>query len=109
MSDTASPPALKHIIEALLLAAGGPLSANQLVSLFAADEAYSMEDVSKAWRTGLTWKGAALNWLKSLPDTAQTWPSLLPWISRLWEERLTLPRALLETWRSPIGIITAAR
>lgn len=110
MSDTASPPALKHIIEALLLAAGGPLSANQLVSLFAADEAYSMEEVSKALtelQADLEGRGIELVEVAS-GYRLQTRPSLLPWISRLWEERpQRYSRALLETlamiaYRQPI-------
>jgi segregation and condensation protein B len=110
MSDTASPPALKHIIEALLLAAGGPLTASQLVSLFAADEAYSMEEVSKALtelQADLEGRGIELVEVAS-GYRLQTRPSLLPWISRLWEERpQRYSRALLETlamiaYRQPI-------
>lgn len=110
MSDTATTPSLKDIIEALLLAAGGPLSANQLVSLFAADEAYSMEDVSKALEelaADLEGRGIELVEVSS-GYRLQTRPALLPWISRLWEERpQRYSRALLETlamiaYRQPI-------
>ncbi len=108
--DTDSTPPLKHIIEALLLAAGGPLSANQLVSLFAADEAYSMEQISKALdelKGDLAGRGIELVEVAS-GYRLQTRPSLLPWISRLWEERpQRYSRALLETlamiaYRQPI-------
>ena len=110
MSDTATTPPLKHIIEALLLAAGGPLTANQLVSLFAADEAYSMEDISKALAeltADLAGRGIEMVEVAS-GYRLQTRQSLLPWISRLWEERpQRYSRALLETlamiaYRQPI-------
>jgi len=110
MSNTATTPPLKHIIEALLLAAGGPLSANQLVSLFAADEAYSMEDISKALEElagDLAGRGIELVEVAS-GYRLQTRPALLPWISRLWEERpQRYSRALLETlamiaYRQPV-------
>jgi segregation and condensation protein B len=110
MSDTAATPPLKHILEALLLAAGGPLTANQLVSLFAADEAYGMEDISKALAeltADLEGRGIALVEVAS-GYRLQTRQSLLPWISRLWEERpQRYSRALLETlamiaYRQPI-------
>ena len=110
MSDTATTTPLKHIIEALLLAAGGPLSTNQLVSLFAADEAYSMEEISKALEElagDLAGRGIELVEVAS-GYRLQTRPALLPWISRLWEERpQRYSRALLETlamiaYRQPI-------
>ena len=40
-----SPTELKHIIEALLLSSGSPLTLEQLVSLFEGQEGYSRDDI----------------------------------------------------------------
>jgi len=112
MTETgnSNPPELKHIIEALLLAAGGPLSLNQLVSLFEAQEGYGSEDVAKAIEqlaVDLDGRGIELVEVAS-GYRLQTRQDLMPWVSRLWEERpQRYSRALLETlaliaYRQPI-------
>jgi len=112
MTETgnSNPPELKHIIEALLLSAGGPLSLNQLVSLFEAQEGYGSEDVAKAIEqlaVDLDGRGIELVEVAS-GYRLQTRQDLMPWVSRLWEERpQRYSRALLETlaliaYRQPI-------
>jgi segregation and condensation protein B len=112
MSETADskPTELKHIIEALLLAAGSPLSLSQLVSLFEGHEAYSSDDVGKALEAlsaDLSDRGIELVEVAS-GFRLQTRRELIPWVSRLWEERpQRYSRALLETlaliaYRQPI-------
>jgi len=101
---------LKYIIEAVLLAAGGPLNLSQLVSLFEGHEAYNSDEVSKALHElsdELSGRGIELVEVAS-GFRLQTRKELLPWVSRLWEERpRTYSRALLETlaliaYRQPI-------
>jgi len=102
--------ALEHIIEALLLAAGGPLSLSQLVSLFEGHEAYSSEEVSKALEAlGARLSGRGIELVEVASGfRLQTRQELMPWVSRLWEERpQRYSRALLETlaliaYRQPI-------
>jgi len=109
-TGNSNPPELKHIIEALLLAAGSPLSLNQLVSLFEGHEGYSNEDVGKALEQlseDLGGRGIELVEVAS-GYRLQTRQELMPWVSRLWEERpQRYSRALLETlaliaYRQPI-------
>jgi len=101
---------LKHFIEALLLAAGGPLSLSQLVSVFEGHGAHDRDDISKALSelaADLDGRGIELVEVAS-GFRLQTRPELLPWVSRLWEERpQRYSRALLETlaliaYRQPI-------
>jgi len=101
---------LKHVIEALLLAAGSPVSMPQLVSLLEADEGFGVEAIGKALeelRADLQGRGIELVEVAS-GLRLQTRPDLAPWISRLWEERpQRYSRALLETlaliaYRQPI-------
>jgi segregation and condensation protein B len=112
MPETADsrPTELKHIIEALLLAAGSPLSLSQLMSLFEGHEAYSSDDVGKALEalsSDLRDRGIELVEVSS-GFRLQTRRELIPWVSRLWEERpQRYSRALLETlaliaYRQPI-------
>jgi segregation and condensation protein B len=112
MSETAKsrPTELKHIIEALLLAAGSPLSLSQLLSLFEGHEGYSSDDVAKALEalsSDLGDRGIELVEVAS-GFRLQTRKELIPWVSRLWEERpQRYSRALLETlaliaYRQPI-------
>lgn len=112
MPETADsrPTELKHIIEALLLAAGSPLSLSQLVSLFEGHEAYSSDDIGKALEalsSDLGDRGIELVEVAS-GFRLQTRKELIPWVSRLWEERpQRYSRALLETlaliaYRQPI-------
>lgn len=112
MPETAHsrPTELKHIIEALLLAAGSPLSLSQLVSLFESHEAYSSDAIGKALEalsSDFSDRGIELVEVAS-GFRLQTRKELIPWVSRLWEERpQRYSRALLETlaliaYRQPI-------
>lgn len=112
MSETgnAKPIELKHIMEALLLAAGGPLSLQQLVSLLESDEGWGIEAISKALEelaADLAGRGIELVEVAS-GFRLQTRQDLVQWVSRLWEERpQRYSRALLETlaliaYRQPI-------
>lgn len=101
---------LKHIIEALLLAAGSPVSMPQLVSLLEADEGFGVEAIGKAieeLHADLQGRGIELVEVSS-GFRLQTRQDLAPWVSRLWEERpQRYSRALLETlaliaYRQPI-------
>jgi len=109
-TDTASPVQLKQILEALLLSAGAPLSVNQMVSLFEQNEKYTGTDISKALEelaSDLEGRGIELKEVAS-GFRLQTRSSMMPWVSRLWEERpQRYSRALLETlaliaYRQPI-------
>lgn len=104
------PKELKHIIEALLLANGGPLSLTQLVSLFEGNEAHSSDDVAKALEelsSELEGRGIELIEVAS-GFRLQTRRDLLPWVSRLWEQRpQRYSRAMLEilaliAYRQPV-------
>ena len=101
---------LKHIIEALLLAAGGPLSVKQLASLFEADKSWTANDIDRALQdlaADLSTRAIELVEVAS-GFRLQTRAEVLPWISRLWEERpQRYSRALLETlaliaYRQPV-------
>lgn len=109
-TGTTKPIALKHIIEALLLASGGPLSMGQLTSLFEADDSWNATDISKALEelaADLASRGIELVEVAS-GFRLQTRSDLAPWVSRLWAERpQRYSRALLETlaliaYRQPI-------
>lgn len=108
--SSAKGPELKVIIEALLLAAGGPLSKTQLVSLLEADDGFGLEEIGRALESlqeDLVGRGIELVEVSS-GFRLQTRETLLPWVSRLWEERpQRYSRALLETlaliaYRQPI-------
>jgi len=105
-----SPTALKNVIEALLLAAGEPLSLKQLASIFEGQETFTGEDISKALQElscDLDGRGIELVEVAS-GFRLQTREELMPWVSRLWEERpQRYSRALLETlaliaYRQPV-------
>lgn len=105
-----SPP-LKHILEAALLAAGGPLSLDHMQALFAPPA--NVPDKT-ALRCALgqlqqDYHGRGLE----LVEVGGGWriqvpPSMAPWVSRLWEEKPgRYSRALLETlaiiaYRQPV-------
>ncbi len=112
MSQTAlsSPPELKHILEAVLLAAGEPLSMVRLASVFDAKEAPSASEITRALdelAADLQGRGIELKEVAS-GYRLKTRAELMPWISRLWEEKpQRYSRALLETlsliaYRQPI-------
>jgi len=112
MSQTAtnSQPELKHILEAVLLAAGEPVSLSRMATLFDAKDAPSASDLSKALdelAMDLQSRGIELKEVSS-GFRLKTRAELMPWISRLWEEKpQRYSRALLETlsliaYRQPI-------
>lgn len=105
-----SQPPLKLIVEAALVAAGGPLTLDQLLTLFAeeerptrADLLGTIEDLRADYaERGLEIVEIAGGW------RTQVRASVAPWVARLWDERPPrYSRALLETlsliaYRQPI-------
>ena len=105
-----SQPPLKLIVEAALVAAGGPLTLDQLLALFAEEERPTRADVLGA--IGDLQADYAERGLE-IVDVAGGWrtqvrASVAPWVARLWDERPPrYSRALLETlsliaYRQPI-------
>jgi segregation and condensation protein B len=101
---------LKSILEAVLLAAGEPLSLAALSSVFADDERPLDNDISKALEQlaeDYAERGLEIREVSS-GFRIQAREEVNPWISRLWEERpQRYSRALLETlaliaYRQPI-------
>lgn len=91
---------LKSIIEAVLLAAGEPLSLSALAGVFTDEERPANNDIAKALEQlgedynerGLELKEVASGFRIQVREDAN------PWVSRLWEERpQRYSRALLET------------
>lgn len=109
IGDTART-SLKSILEAVLLAAGEPLSLTTLATVFSAEESPSDTEISKALEAlgddyaerGLELKEVASGFRIQVREDAN------PWVARLWEERpQRYSRALLETlaliaYRQPI-------
>jgi segregation and condensation protein B len=101
---------LKRIVEAALVAAGGPLTLDQLLALFLDDERPSRAELLAAIAAlqedyadrGLEIVEVAGGW------RTQVRASIAPWVARLWDERPPrYSRALLETlsliaYRQPI-------
>lgn len=105
-----STPELKIILEAALLAAGGPLSLDRLHALFVEDNRPGRDMIRAALiELSHDYAGRGIE-LKEVADgfRVQVRRELTPWISRLWEERPgRYSRALLETlaliaYRQPI-------
>jgi segregation and condensation protein B len=103
-------PELKLILEAALLAAGEPLSITRLIGLFDPKDAPSPADISRALdelAADLQGRGIELGEVAS-GFRLKTRTELMPWVSRLWEEKpQRYSRALLETlsliaYRQPI-------
>jgi segregation and condensation protein B len=101
---------LKSILEAVLLAAGEPLSLAALSSVFPDDERPPDNDISKALEQlaeDYAERGLEIREVSS-GFRIQAREEVNPWISRLWEERpQRYSRALLETlaliaYRQPI-------
>ena len=101
---------LRNIIEGALLAAGRPLSIDELLALFADDDRPERGDLRKALdMLQAEFEGRGIE-LKEVASgfRIQVRKELAPWISRLWEERpARYSRALLETlalvaYRQPI-------
>ncbi|BAZ94581.1 transcriptional regulator [Thiohalobacter thiocyanaticus] len=101
---------LKHILEAALLAAGRPLTLEQMQNLFSEVERpdkTELRDALKELDADYSGRGLELREVAS-GFRIQVRQQLEPWISRLWEERAPkYSRALLETlalvaYRQPI-------
>jgi segregation and condensation protein B len=104
------PRELKNVIEAALLAAGRPLTVNDLQALFAEPLSLPADEVRTLLaELSAEYAGRGIE----LVEVASGWrlqvrQSLAPWIARLWEERpARYSRALLETlaliaYRQPI-------
>jgi segregation and condensation protein B len=101
---------LRNIIEAALLAAGRPLSVDELLALFGDEERPERTEVKKALdalKGEFEGRGIELREVSS-GYRIQIRQVFAPWISRLWEERpARYSRALLETlaliaYRQPI-------
>lgn len=101
---------LKNIIEAALLAAGHPLTLDQLTALFAEGEQPAREVLRAALdelRQDCAQRGIELKEVSS-GYRFQVKEEFAPWVSRLWDERPTrYSRAVLETlalmaYRQPI-------
>nr|WP_120798999.1 SMC-Scp complex subunit ScpB [Thiocapsa rosea] len=101
---------LKQIVEAALVAAGGPLTLDQLLALFLDDERPSRAEllaVIAALQEDYAGRGL------EIVEVAGGWrtqvrATIAPWVARLWDERPPrYSRALLETlsliaYRQPI-------
>lgn len=101
---------LKNIIEAILLAAGRPLTLDQLLAMFAENERPERGDVREAIKLlqeDYEQRGIALLQVGG-GFRIQIRETMQPWVSRLWEEKpARYSRALLETlsliaYRQPI-------
>jgi segregation and condensation protein B len=109
-SASSSLPQLKLILEAVLLAAGEPLSISRMQGLFDSKDVPAASDISQALEElaqDLQGRGIELSEVAS-GFRLKTRTELMPWISRLWEEKpQRYSRALLETlsliaYRQPI-------
>ncbi|MCP5141790.1 MAG: SMC-Scp complex subunit ScpB [Gammaproteobacteria bacterium] len=103
-------PPLKFIVEAALLAAGGPLKVEQMIELFEEGRRPSKQDVHKALHDlgedyaerGIEIREVASGWRIQVRERMGNW------VARLWEEKPSrYSRALLETlaliaYRQPI-------
>ncbi|WP_430462914.1 SMC-Scp complex subunit ScpB [Thalassolituus sp. LLYu03] len=103
-------PPLKNILEAALMAAGGPLSLERMQTLFDEHETPSFGDLRAALtelKSDLLGRGVELAEVAS-GYRLQVRTEVAPWVARLWEERpQRYSRALLETlaliaYRQPI-------
>ncbi|MDH3559801.1 MAG: SMC-Scp complex subunit ScpB [Gammaproteobacteria bacterium] len=101
---------LKHILEAILMAAGRPLTLDQLLAMFSEEERPGREDMRKALTAleeDFADRGVELAQVAS-GYRIQVRQEMQLWVSRLWEERpARYSRALLETlaligYRQPI-------
>lgn len=101
---------LKHIVEAVLLAAGRPLSLEQLLAMFGEEESperSALRQALSALEADYAGRGLQLVEVAS-GYRIQIRPEMQPWVGRLWEEKPSrYSRALLETlsliaYRQPI-------
>ncbi len=101
---------LKRIVEGALLAAGEPLTINQMLALFGAEEhptKAAMREVLESLAEDCVDRGIELKEVAS-GYRLQVKQEIYPWVARLWQERpQRYSRALLETlaliaYRQPI-------
>jgi len=101
---------LKNIVEAALLAAGRPLSLDQLLNIFEAEavpERAALRKVIEQLNADYADRGIEIKQVAS-GYRLQVKKELAPWVSRLWDEKpARYTRALLETlalvaYRQPI-------
>jgi segregation and condensation protein B len=101
---------LKMVIEAILLAAGRPLTLDQLLAMFEEQEKPERQQVREAVTAlQVDYAGRGIDLVEvGSGYRIQVRASMQPWVSRLWEEKPTrYSRALLETlaliaYRQPI-------
>ena len=106
-----SSPSLKQIVEAALIAAGGPLTLDQILALFAEDEEQperaSVLECIRALEEDYRARGIEIAEVAG-GYRIQVRASVAPWVARLWDEKAPrYSRALLETlsliaYRQPI-------
>jgi segregation and condensation protein B len=110
MTDTMDEGEIKHIVEALLMAAGKPLTVDQLLAVFDADAGVERDHIRTALATlqeEYAQRGLELAEVAS-GYRVQVTQSMEPWVSRLTQEKPAhYSRALLETlalvaYRQPI-------
>lgn len=101
---------IKNVLEAALLAAGRPLSMEQLRALFGEEGAPERDDIRAAiaaLQADYEGRGIAVNEVAS-GFRIEVRASMAPWLARLWEERPPrYSRALMETlaivaYRQPV-------
>lgn len=105
-----SQPELKTIIEAVLMAAGSPMTLNHLLAVFPEEAVPEAGDVTTALDTlREDYENRGLELVEVASGYRfQVRQSMEPWVSKLWEERpVKYTRALLETlslvaYRQPI-------
>jgi len=107
---TALTPSVKHVVEGALLAAGGPLTRDQIMALYPEDERPARADIDAAVDAlREDYRDRAIE----LIEVAGGWrmqvrARVAPWVARLWDEKpARYSRALLETlaliaYRQPI-------
>jgi segregation and condensation protein B len=107
---TALTPSVKHVVEGALLAAGGPLTRDQILVLYPDDERPARADIDAAVESlRQDYRDRAVE----LVEVAGGWriqvrARVAPWVARLWDEKpARYSRALLETlaliaYRQPI-------
>jgi segregation and condensation protein B len=101
---------LAQIVEAALLAAGGPLTADEILALFAPEERPERQAVLEAVAAlGQSYAGRGIELVEVAGGyRVQVRREIAPWVGRLWEEKpARYSRALLETlaliaYRQPI-------
>ncbi|EXJ16217.1 SMC-Scp complex subunit ScpB [Imhoffiella purpurea] len=103
-------PSLKLIVEAALIAAGGPLTLDQILALFPEDERPDRAEVTGAVRElQLDYADRGIEIAEVAGGfRVQVRSMVAPWVARLWDEKAPrYSRALLETlsliaYRQPI-------